>query len=189
MNNETDIDYETPAEMPDHLDDVEARQRLDWHLRMIRRISDESAKTIAVFNAEIERLKDERDDIVAGSDARLAWHRGPVEAYHLALVRDDPENAPRTLRLPSGVSKVRVPKERRMVWTEDGNEAAADWLVENGHEQLVTHRTTLGKIREVGIMTPNGSVVDRETGEIIPGVTSVLDEPTVSTTTIDEVAP
>lgn len=165
---DTDIDYGVEAQMPETR--PEQLERASWHMKMAARLVAERDEMMAVYKAEIARLQArwiERSDVY---DSRIAWHQAPVEALHLALLADDPKR--KTIVLPYGTSKVRVPKTPRIII--DDQSALLVWAEANHPDILgrtinVTGVKTIASVTKAGVVDPNG--------ELIPGVRAVLDDP------------
>jgi len=168
---EPDIDYNEPALMPEQ--QAEALDRASWHMRMAARLDAERAQLNAVYKAEIERLQirqGHRDRILAD---RIAWHEGPVQALHLALLRENPKR--KTIELPYGTSKVRVSKTPRLEFTD---KAATMAWAEQAHPEILGRTINVTGVKHIAQITEAG-VLDKN-GEIIPGVVATLDEPSWS---------
>lgn len=162
LADEPDIDYETPAEMP--AAQTEALDRASWHLSMAARIRAERAQLDAVYAAEIERLQIRQAHRRRIMDDRIAWHEEPVEALHLALLRDDPKR--KSIELPHGTSKIRVSKTRRLEFTDQP--ATIAWAEAN-YPEILGRTINVTGVKHVATITEAGVVIDPN-GEIVPGV-------------------
>lgn len=164
-----DIDYETPAEMPE--DEPAALSRASWHLRMASMIKSEQIALNNLYQEEIDRLQIKQMHRWRIAEDRIAWHEAPVEEMHLKIIHDDPKRA-KTLELPHGTSKVRVPVTPKVHFTDQ--EATLAWVLEN-HPEIVKHSVGIAAVR---------SIIDKgvhdKNGEIVPGIESRLDQPTWS---------
>ena len=179
FGDEPDIDYDTPALMP--AEEAGALERASWHMKMASRLTAERNELTAIYAAEIDRLQirlEHRRRILAD---RITWHELPIESLHAALLRDNPKR--KTIELPYGTSKVRVPATPKAVITD--KDAVLAWA-EKAHPELLGHTINVTAIRTVA--APAGEVtvaraaaaIDTDTGEVIPGVEVTLDPPTWS---------
>lgn len=165
----SDLDYDEPANMP--TGDAEALERASWHLSMSARYQHERDQLTAVFRAEIERLQLRLAERQRTLDARIAWHEEPVRAFHLARVRRD-SKSPKTLALPHGTSRIRVPATHRLEITDKA--ALLAWA-EVHHPEILSRDVNKTGVKQIASVTAAGVVTAN--GEIVPGVTSVLDDP------------
>jgi hypothetical protein len=173
FGDEPDIDYETPAVMPEG--SAEALDRASWHMRMASMISTERDQITAVYKAEMERLQIRLQHRIRIFDDRIAWHEEPVSSLHLALLRDEPKR--KSIELPYGTSKVRVPKTPRVEFTDQP--ATLAWAEVN-HPEILGHTINVTGVKSIAVpLGEAGSVTDTN-GEIIPGVQAVLDDPSWS---------
>jgi hypothetical protein len=176
---EEDIDYGTPALMPD--DHAAALERASWHMRKAAMLTAERDELAAVYRREMERLELRLEHRRRILNERIAWHEEPVRQLHLALLRSNPKR--KTIELPYGTSKVRVPATPKVSITD--NAALLAWA-ESNRPELLGRSINVTAIRTVAVpkgkVAPGetGEAVDSETGEVIPGVAVTLDAPSWS---------
>lgn len=168
---DTDIDYETAAEMPPG--EAEALERASWHMRMAARLTAEKDQLTAVYQAEMDRLTERIQHRRRILDQRIAWHEEPVKALHLNIVARNPKR--KTIDLPYGTSKVRVPATPRVVITD--KPALLAWA-ENTHPDLLSRDINVTAVKTIAQATRSGPLDPN--GEVIPGVEFVLDAPSWS---------
>lgn len=165
---DTDIDYDVEAVMPETRS--EQLERASWHMKMAARLVAERDELEHVWRVEMGRLRERWLERAEAYNSRIVWHEAPVEALHLALLADDPKR--KTIVLPYGTSKVRVPKTPRIVI--DDQPALLVWAEAN-HPDILGRTINVTGVKTIASVTKAG-VVDVN-GEIIPGVLAVLDDP------------
>lgn len=168
----SDIDYETPAVLPEA--ETDALERANWHMKMAAMLTAERDQLERVYAIEMDRLKERLAHRKRVVNDRIAWHEQPVEALHLAIVRDNPKRS-KTIELPHGTSKVKVPQTPRVQFTDQA--ATLAWAEKN-HPELLGHSINITAVKTIA-KEQDGVVAD-ENGEIIPGVEAVLDPPSWS---------
>lgn len=175
-----DIDYNTPAVMPD--DHAAALERASWHLRMASVYAAERDDLLAVYQAEMERLQLRIEHRARILNQKIEWHEAPVRGLHLALLEQQKDR--KTIELPHGTSKVRVPKQPRVYITD--KKALLAWA-ENTHPDLLSRDINVTGVKEVIARLPvlkagEISPVTDINGEVIPGVEAILEHPTWNAT-------
>lgn len=164
----SDIDYSTPAELPD--DDNDILERVAWHARMARRAQAELDEISDLYDAELARLTERRENRVRIIMERLAWHKAPIESYaRMRLERD----GKRTIELPHATSKISVPTKPQVFITD--TDTLTDWARTRHPEILRSPNVT--DVRRVVTVTDDGKVVDPDTGEFVPGVEAQVPQP------------
>jgi len=161
----SDIDYDTPAIIPDDLD---ALSRMDWHMRMVRRQTQNLTELTDLYRAEMDRLSDRLINRTLIIQKAIAWHRAPIESYH----RAHPDR--KTLELPNGSSKLTVPRTAKVFADAYQPDVVTEWA-RWAHPEIMRGPNITDVRKVVSIKTcDDGSlaVVDSETGEIVPGVTA-----------------
>lgn len=162
---DTGEDYTTEPPVLDGLEQVA------YHVRRVREERAELEALEAVYRAELERMKDRWDSRRKVIENRIAWHLVPVESWH----RSHPDT--RTIEVPHGTLKLSVPKTlKAFVGSEDDDRAAVRaWALQSHPEILGDPQVT--KVRACTTII-DGRVVDVATGEIVPGVSAILPDPT-----------
>lgn len=175
MSNELDIDYDKPAVLPD--DDQAARERVDWHARMVRHYTAQRDEEIASYQREIDRLKAEIEHRKRTAQTHIDWHTAPIESYH--RMRQEQDRDLRTLRTPHATSKITVPKTP-VVNVAEGYDLTKQavpiftWL--RDHHPNVLKLPGISEIRKlVDVVDTYANdaiidriVVDKDTGEVLP---------------------
>ena len=172
IQTESDIDYDTPAEMPDG--QAEALERASWHLRMASQLTAERDQIAGVYKAELERLAIRLGHRSRILNDQIAWHERPVEALHRALLADSPKR--KTIELPYGTSKMRTPKTARLEIVD--RPKLLSWA-EDSHPDILGRTINVTGVKTVAMVTDDLQVLT-EHGEVIPGVEAVLDDPSWS---------
>jgi hypothetical protein len=164
---DTGEDYDTEPPVLDGLEQVA------YHVRRVREERAELEALEAVYRAELERMKDRWENRREVIENRIAWHLIPVESWH----RSHPDT--RTIEVPHGTLKLSVPKTLKVfIGSGDDDKAKVrQWAIESHPEILGDPLVT--KVRSVTLVV-DGRVVDADTGEIVPGVTAVLPDPSWS---------
>lgn len=167
----SDLDYSVPARLPE--DDDEALRRIDWHVRMVRRERDELHRLEALYRAEMDRLHDRYAERARIINSRIDWHSSPVESWH----RAHPER--RTVELPHGTSKLRVPKQPMVFMAGEDNDVVRDWAI-TAHPEILRgpNVTAVRKVVQIVETGDGWQAIDPATGEVVPGVTVQMPEPT-----------
>lgn len=171
IGDEPDIDYGTPALMPDGT--AEALDRASWHLKMAARATAQRDEIDAVYQAEMDRLEIRRLHRRRIFNDQIAWHQAPIESLHRALLRDDPKR--KSIELPYGTSKIRVSKTPTVTFTDKA--ATLAWA-ETNHPDILGRTINVTGVKSIANVTDAG-VIDT-TGEIIPGVEASTPEPSWS---------
>jgi len=172
-----DDDPMTPAEMylgpaatPDSQD------KAAWHNRKADAIRRQLAAERAVFEAEIERVRERMNGRAATLTRQAEWHEKAVESWHRAHAK----TVGKTVHFPTGrPSTLRGRQPKAEIYDEDAFRA---WLVTVDLEDkiYVAKEPVLSKEalkKELAKEAKKGaepgsvlSVVHPETGEVAPGV-------------------
>lgn len=158
--------------------------RVDWHLRKSEVLSARIDELGELFNAEIVRLGQRRDEVIGGLERRRQWHDEAVEAWHRREY--GARRVEKTVNLPHGSSELRSPPAAFEVVDED---AFKGWAAMVGVEEALwpPKPPVLSKRAAKDLLKPAGGKgepgarveavyeeVDRDTGEVIrdvvPGV-------------------
>jgi hypothetical protein len=163
----SDIDYGTPAILPEG---DEALERVAWHARMARQAKAELDELEDIYDAELARMIERRENRARIITERLNWHTAPIESYHRMRLEADGK---RTIELPHGTSKMTVPKQPK-VWFAD-DKRAADWA-RRSHPELM-RPPLISDVREVITVTDDLKVIDKTTGEVVDALVAQIPEP------------
>jgi hypothetical protein len=169
LGDEPDIDYDTPAEMPDG--QAEALDRASWHLKMAAKYSRQLSEIDAVYKAEMERLDIRRQHRLRILANQIAWHETPVESLHRALLAEDPKR--KSIELPYGTSKIRASKTPKLEFTDMA--ATLAWAEEN-HPDILGRTINVTGVKTIASTSPDFRMVVDDNGEIIPGVEASMPE-------------
>ena len=167
-DDESDIDYDTPAKMP--AGEADALERASWHMRKAAMLTAQCDQLAAVYKAEIERLQIRLGHRVRIINDQIAWHEEPVKGLHLALLARDPKR--KTIELPYGTSKVQERKTPKLTITDQATLLA--WA-ESNHPDILGRTINVTGVKTVAKVTDSLAVVDASTGEVIPGVDATVD--------------
>jgi len=174
-----DIDFTTPAAMPEDPD--EARDRLGWHMRMVRTAEDQQIEIQREFDREVNRITELTQNRLRIIKSRRAWHAAPIESYHRMALNEDPKR--KTIETMHGRSKMTVAKKPRVFI--DDPEAATAWAVANRPHIVKTSVNVTDLRNAVDVQTTKAGDIyvtapDLDTGEIkpVPGVHAEIPRPT-----------
>ena len=167
-DDESDIDYDTPAKMP--AGEADALERASWHMRKAAMLTAQRDQLAAVYKAEIERLQIRLGHRVRIINDQIAWHEEPVKGLHLALLARDPKR--KTIELPYGTSKVQERKTPKLTITDQATLLA--WA-ESNHPDILGRTINVTGVKTVAKVLDSLAVVDASTGEVIPGVDATVD--------------
>lgn len=140
--------------------------RANRTLRAYARTTRERSELAAQFDDEIARLTARRDDLCAGLDRRAEWLRAQLEAYHTAVLAEDP--TAKTIHLPAGDLKARATKGRVVI---DDREALVEWCRDNwpAAVEQVDRLRSVTDLRSEAHEADDGRLI-APTGEALPGV-------------------
>lgn len=168
----SDIDYSVPAVIPDD----DALSRLDWHMRMIRVRTTELHDVDRLYNAEMARIKDRHQNRRRIIQNAIDWHSAPIRSYHLAHLDE------RTIEMPHGTSKVTVPVKPKVFMDGEQSDVVTEWA-RTAHPEIMKGPNVTDVRRVVDIKDHKDgtfTVVDPTTGEVVPGVTAQIPQPSWS---------
>jgi hypothetical protein len=166
----SDVDYSTPAQLPD--DPTEAERRLQWHARRARTLEAERLEIEDRYKAEIDRLTEEMQYEVAALRRQIDWHETPIRAYHTMRLAEDP-TYPKTLKLPDGRSKYITYETPRVFVDPEDSSGLVEWACT--HPEIM-RPPNITEVRRIVTVTDEGKVVDKATGEVVPGVVALVPE-------------
>lgn len=186
MSDDLDIDYEQPAQLPD--DPEQARERVEWHARMVRHYHAVLDEETASFQREITRLKERLELRQATLRGRIDWHTVPVESYHRMRQREDAEV--RTIRMPHATSKITVPKKPVINFADTMVDGDANPLLQwmTAYHPELLKLPGIAEIRKVVEVTNDGTdkreliVVDKDTRRPVFGLVAEVPAPTYKLT-------
>lgn len=164
----SDIDYGTPAVLPEDAD--AAKERVNWHARMVRKLTADKHELTDMFDteyqrltAELERISERREHHARVLQDKIDWHQSPIESYHRMRLVADPKL--KTLPLLHGYSKMTVPKAAKVFVKPDADAAVLAWAREHHPEILKAPNIT--DVRAVVDVRSDMKVVDKATGETV----------------------
>lgn len=169
---------DAPAPELDPLAEIEALDRADYHLLQVARLRHDLAVHDELFRRAIDRLQDRAIERRVIIERQIEWHLAPVAQLHFRLLEANPKR--RTIELPSGTLKARIP-EKPQVFIDD-QAAVAEWA-RNSAPELVPppDRVRVTDLRKVVAVVPRPdgtlAVVTRH-GEPVPGVHAEVPQPT-----------
>lgn len=175
-----DPDYDTDPEPPQDADEANKRLRRLARIRAeIEAVEDQARTQIEQINAWAER----RYEVLHN---RARWEREGLEMWHRAVLADDPSR--KTISLPCGTLKARA---QQPVWEFDEPTFLA-WAVEHAPD-LVRIPVPKPAIEKVAVkkalvaVDPLGEGcgvhVVTAAGEVVPGVTVTVREPSFTVST------
>lgn len=162
-----EVDYDGPAEPWQPPQGWDTLERLDWHARKARAIQARLDRLNELFDREIQRLEDRREEEAATLLRRLEWHRAPIESYHRAHPDD------RTLKLPNATSKLTVPRTPRIFAVDI--DAMAEWA--RAEHPEIMRGPNITDVRRLVTVADDDRVVDTATGEVVPCLRAEVGEP------------
>lgn len=165
----SDVEYDTPAVLPD--DEGEALERVAWHARMARKAHAELAEMFDLYDTEMARLTERREHRARIIMERIGWHQAPIESYHRMRVAN---GGPKTLELPHGTSRMAVPKTPKVWVGTEGQAAVLEWA-RASHPEIL-RGPLITDVREVVTIDDDLKVIDKATGEIVPGLVAQVPE-------------
>ena len=166
---------------PPATSDERAANRL---LRRWRTLTEEIADANAIYDDEIRAIEEARSAHVGNLNDRRDWLVASLKLWHQARLAEDPTRT--QIKLPQGTLVSRAAQD---VWTYEEEAAFVEWA--KTHAKQTVHRpprpewTTINKNqarkilmeRKVAVddkgnvqLTKDGHLIDRETGEAIPGI-------------------
>ena len=161
----------------------------DRALRKIAEAERRKARATNYAAEEIAKVGRWRDAIVSSADADVAYWKQSLEAWHRAVLRDDPEA--KTQKLPHGTVRLRALPPKVMVEGDPDEQAPAELVSvkRSWSKTAISKRTSIGPeipLDEADGPIPEGTRVHRAVtadGEVVPQVTYwVTDEPSFSVT-------
>lgn len=179
--------YDEPAE-PVEGDTAEARDKINEHLRCIGWWEAELQKSADLYQIELARLTKQQKRLEAWNaseqvrvNKRIAYHADVVRGYLAARLRNDQKL--RKVSFPRGTLSATVPKTPKL--SIEDQKALDAWVMEN-HPDIWPDPP---EPKNIGVMavkdvvniifTEDGEyvVLDKETGELVPGITADLAGP------------
>ena len=145
---------------------IETKEQAIWAMRRIatlekdfREEEEAAKKEIELIHAWVEKQKEryEKD---------TEYLRYQLEQYHRKQLENNPQA--KTIRLPHGTMKIRA-QQPHWEWDED---KLLPWLRANKPEMVrekVTYNIDKKAVKDK-VSVNEGTAVDQETGEVIPGI-------------------
>jgi hypothetical protein len=170
LGGEEEIDYTVDPEPDEWLgrDEITASRMVHRYLRT----NDEIARTTALFDAEIERMREARDAALRPLKQRLQWLDSMLKLWHKARLDEDPTAT--TVRLPTGTL---TSAKAQDAWVYDEAKFLA-WARVNaqGAVRVPPVVETIDRNEARKLLAETISVIEREavikaTGELVPGLT------------------
>lgn len=163
-----------PEGAPDPLDDdaplweIESDDAACWALRKVGRAHRELMRLQQVAEYEVDGIQQWLDEASSPLARTVGFFEGKLIAYRRRLEDENPD-LPLTYKLPGGDITRRAGRARTVVVDE---EAFTSWALEEAPDAVAVKPLTsklLGKESPFDV-TDTGAVVDRRTGELVPGV-------------------
>jgi CBS-domain-containing membrane protein len=164
----SDVDYTQPAVLPEDVD--AAKERANWHARMVRKLTADKHELTDMFDteysrlvAELERLSERREHHARIIQDKIDWHQAPIESYHRMRLVADPKL--KTLPLLHGYSKITVPVTAKVFPKPNADADVLKWAREKHPEILKAPNIT--DVRGVVAVRSDMKVIDKATGETV----------------------
>lgn len=155
----------------------------DWAIRKIAQAERNIEKRREFVEAEIDRLRRWQEQANTEDQRSIEFFTSHLHAYFEQLRESGALGKRKSYRLPHGTLQVRA---KPPTFTRD-NDQLLEWAQGTGDESLVRVKIepAWSDIRKRITIAPDGrTVIDTETGEIVPGVTvTELGSETFSVTT------
>lgn len=145
-----------------------------WAIDKIHTATEERDRIRRNAQHQIEQIQAKALRDEAGSTRTIEFMTGKLIAYRRHLEQDNPK-MPKTYRLANGDLTVRAGRASVKVIDES---AFVDWATDNRPSAL-TYKPKVSALKDMD-RAEDGSLVDPDTGEIIPGVLEVTADPTYS---------
>jgi len=144
---------------------VDDEGRAEWALRKLAKIRRQQARNVAVADEEKAHIGSWLERQNGTLDGEAQFFEGLLTTWHRALLHDDPER--KTISLPAGVLRARQLPD---VWTFGDD--FTRWAESHARE-LLRVKTEVDRSAAKKRLTAVSaeSVVDRTSGEQVPGVT------------------
>lgn len=167
--------YEVEPQTIPFASEVEALQDAGWHLRQLRHLRKRQAELNDLYQREIERIEAWHADEALRIAQKIAWHEHPLRQLSERLYEADPKR--KTVRLADGALKLRVYEKAQA--TIDDNDAILAWAKVHW-PNLLRSRVAVSDLRRETTVGADGKVILTATGEVVPGASGVVPEPTWS---------
>jgi len=144
---------------------IQDDQQANWALRKVRQFQQQQKENNALAESEIEKIQEWNDQENTKAQHSIDYFQGLLARYAMDKRKDDPKF--KTLKLPNG--KIRFAKQQPKFNYND--DEIIDALKQSNRTDLINTKETPNKAEIKKRFEVNGnSLVDPETGEIIPGV-------------------
>lgn len=145
---------------------IDDEQKANWALRKIRSIKEKKQTNSDIAEAEIEKIQAWESEVNHTLDNEITHFETMLTQYALKCRETDPKF--KTLKLPYG--KIGFRKQQPS-WTYD-TDTVLSTLKQSGLTQFIRVKEELDKANfKKAVKVHGNSVINPDTGEIIPGVT------------------
>jgi hypothetical protein len=161
----------------------------DTYLRWLGAAQRELDNINQAFNAEVQKLRERQADLTAGSSRRVAELTGLLEDYGRAVRVVDPKTTSiamvhGTIATRAGSKKVVVEDEAKLIewWHGLDDEASARLPMVHTEVKVSVSKQEIKTAIKAGSVAvrDDGAVCDTLTGEVLPGISEVTGDVTVT---------
>lgn len=155
----------------------------NWALRRIKQIERSIAKRKEFVDREIASLKAWLEEENERDIRDIQFFTSHLEAYFRRLQNEGTLGKRKSYTLPNGTLQMRAAQPK----FERDDSRLLEWAVATGDDTLIKTKVepAWGEIRKKLRVLDNGVVVHAETGEVVPGVTAVVEGDVFSVKTSD----
>lgn len=180
---DSEPDYQEPAPAIDGASQA-AMKDADWHLRNLARIEKRMTEVADLYRDSLDRLNAWHERQTKRLQKQAIWHTLPLEGLHRSILEADKDR--KTIELPNGVLKSRT-YTKPTLSIEDAV-AVMEWMLTNHSDALKPKPPGVqlidGFVRIAGPYADEGfAVFDKDTGELVPGVSAAIPAPTFDQST------
>lgn len=135
-----------------------------WAFRKLQAIERKANETSSIAQGEIERIKAWQEQEQKGIESDKVYFEGLLKSYYMEQRESDPKFK---LSTPYG----KVSSRKMPTWNYDDEKVLA-YLQENELNSLIRVKRELDKqtIKKTFDVAKNGTVVNSDTGEVVPGI-------------------
>ena len=157
---------------------VKDKETAIWAVRKIKHLRDQQNENRILAAEEIDRIqaweKGENDKLQGDID----FFENLLKDYHYMVLDADPKA--KTIKLPHGQLQLRAQQPA----FEKNNDKLLAWIKKNGLSLIrVKEEADWGELKKQVDVTDDGTVIYKDTGEVVDGVTAEVRPPKFSVKT------
>jgi phage host-nuclease inhibitor protein Gam len=168
----SDLMEEFPKELPETPEQkerfqVKDKEQAEWCLRQISRLLREQEEIESTAKKEIEKITTWKNNQAESIQKSISFFEYLLTEYHQQVLKENPKA--KTIKLPSGNLEARnaQPEYKR------DKDAMLPWVEKNRPDYVVIKKDINWAGLKKILKYENGTGIDPDTGEVVPGLTVI----------------